>query len=955
MALTRDHNVDDINRGLKVETLWGQEDDTEVTMGIADATSIYAMLSDLSAQPGAYVMRETWSNAYDATRRAGKPYLPVEIQIDEHISDETIAGKLDLASDALPHIRITDHGCGMTQDDIRNLFLQYGGSDKRDEVESVGSKGLGSKAPLAIADTFVVTTTKDGMTTTAVIEKRAGAANTAHVTTKFTGAENGTCVDIPVDKTDVLRQARGMANDIVRYVTDVPVNLNGQESKHTLPETVGHSNAGYVYIGQIEVSTEDGPMPLRVWERDDTKRYNHRFTNSSFPHLGRPDAWELYVLIAGVMYPMSTSRHSSEPLVIVEVEPGWLDFTPSRDEIKENKAKRELIEQIQKNWPNFDHSEALMRWLCEQGHGAFARMGKSLSIGKPKRNPYSYYSPSSVYIESGVICVNESSHNRLEMDRATVDALCPHASWLFEDDAEIPTFVSVYRDANARAHLSICERDIPANRVSKLTVSDLKTKFPNTADKFAAALADEDQIFWVCDMEPHDEAEDETSRKALRLDDLKTLMRALANWHTWQGRNGVILNTGKPKTANLTIVLDYHDGTVADGVKAYLGEHRKTTLAEVCEGAREMRRLQRTQPTKAARAKKNPLASTDWKSVAAHRCRVPHASKFTEGQMMQLLTVKPSSHYWRYLEECDSQVESLWAPNGNLLGAANGPTDAPLANVALVLCDCKSEHMYMNLTSSLAAVIGLARAHGIDIVPPEIDCVCLSQNSTPLKREVDSAKLNGAIVLADFRTNVQVLEESYLSNPEADAYVSGSKVRVSQRALFLDDDETAARWATLTNPNCFATGSEMNYATAARICLDATENTDDATLRRLYVDPVSSLLAEGGNADKGFYRWVPWRTEVTRTYHMRNPETRFSEMQPTNSDVLIKDMSQGAEELHELQTAAIKAACCAIRPLCVMTRASNNYAQVDDESRKAFQDMFSDVFAKSIRRELTCE
>jgi hypothetical protein len=38
-----------------------------------------------------------------------------------------------------------------------------------------------------------------------------------------------------------------------------------------------------------------------------------------------------------------------------------------------------------------------------------------------------------------------------------------------------------------------------------------------------------------------------------------------------------------------------------------------------------------------------------------------------------------------------------------------------------------------------------------------------------------------------------------------------------------------------------------------------------------------------------------------------------------------------------------------------MTRASNNYAQVDDESRKAFQDMFSDVFAKSIRQELTCK
>lgn len=347
---TRTHNVDDPSHGTKMrETLWSANAGETVKMGIANADAIYAMLSDLSAIPGAYVLREAYSNAYDATLRAGSDE-PIEIVLPEQSSANGITAKLIGNITALESMRVTDHGCGMTPDEVRNNFLQYGGSDKLDELDSVGSKGLGAKAPLAIADAFDVFSTKDGITSHAHVTRNANAAASATLVVEETHNPDGTTVVVPVGSPDVLSQMWQFADQLSQFATDIPITLNGKLIEAKLPTERAHASGGYICLGEIEVQT-DPPTKMRAWQRysDDFSEYQawptHHASNEPFVYVS--------ALIGGVCYPLENHR-STAPYHIFEVDPGWLDFTPSRDEIKDSPSNTAFIEALREAIDAFD-------------------------------------------------------------------------------------------------------------------------------------------------------------------------------------------------------------------------------------------------------------------------------------------------------------------------------------------------------------------------------------------------------------------------------------------------------------------------------------------------------------------------------------------------------------------------------------------------------------------------
>lgn len=126
------------------------------TFGISlnDSAHIMTILRDtLYSDKVLAVLREYSANAWDSHRAAGKPTLPI---------------KVTLPTAMVPTLSIRDFGAGLSQEDVFQVYTQYGASTKRTDDNSVGMLGIGSKSGFAYSDSFTVTSFYAGVKKTYV-------------------------------------------------------------------------------------------------------------------------------------------------------------------------------------------------------------------------------------------------------------------------------------------------------------------------------------------------------------------------------------------------------------------------------------------------------------------------------------------------------------------------------------------------------------------------------------------------------------------------------------------------------------------------------------------------------------------------------------------------------------------------------------------------------------------
>lgn len=375
-VIARDGNVNSLNSDMTSEVLYeipnANMSDKPFLMDVSDRghAEILDELTDLSANKGAYALREVYSNAHDATVRAGDMSRPIEITIPTvAAATNSLAEKLAMASATtgveIEYAYVTDHGIGMTEYDLRTYFTQYGGSNKRDDAASVGSKGLGSKAPLSVADFFDVVTSKDGVRTSMHLW-RAEDGNYAEVTSSEPCPidETGTTVKIPVMNPTIGSQMLECAEEIARYNSDANLFVNGKQTSSTLNCEVGSVSCidghSYVHVGnvQIGVSQDGSPVSVPAWLSADI------FGGRLLPWTsGRTDSrldvgdGGVRAVLCGIGYKLVAEKErrsyyyagyspKSHPACIIEIEPGYLNFTVSRDEIKDDSRKRAMVEAL---------------------------------------------------------------------------------------------------------------------------------------------------------------------------------------------------------------------------------------------------------------------------------------------------------------------------------------------------------------------------------------------------------------------------------------------------------------------------------------------------------------------------------------------------------------------------------------------------------------------------------
>ncbi|WP_181273602.1 ATP-binding protein [Brevibacterium oceani] len=185
---------------------------TASRIGTADMGLAMEFFASIYSRPRDAVLRELAANGVDAQRDAGYDG-PVEITLPD----------LDH-----PQISIADHGVGMDERTLTEVFGNYVASTKRDSATQIGGFGVGSKTPFAVADQFTVFSTTDGVTRLMLFAKLPD-GGTGHkiLSAKETGRPSGTTVSVPVGLEDLDEWAVA-AQRVFRWWDEGAVLVDGE-------------------------------------------------------------------------------------------------------------------------------------------------------------------------------------------------------------------------------------------------------------------------------------------------------------------------------------------------------------------------------------------------------------------------------------------------------------------------------------------------------------------------------------------------------------------------------------------------------------------------------------------------------------------------------------------------------------------------------------------------------
>lgn len=172
-----------------IATAGTSQEDIVARIDIENVAHIMNHLSNLYSDPIYAVVREYSTNALDSHVAAGNT-APIEIHLPSPDSLEFV---------------VQDEGVGLDIEELREVYLNYGASTKRDSNDFNGTLGFGSKSGVTYAPLgWKVRAVKNGQQVLAVVAKNEdGIAVMRVLASGPSGLPNGVRITIPVDEDDV--------------------------------------------------------------------------------------------------------------------------------------------------------------------------------------------------------------------------------------------------------------------------------------------------------------------------------------------------------------------------------------------------------------------------------------------------------------------------------------------------------------------------------------------------------------------------------------------------------------------------------------------------------------------------------------------------------------------------------------------------------------------------------
>jgi anti-sigma regulatory factor (Ser/Thr protein kinase) len=174
----------------------------------ANYSKVFMMISEsLYTNPIGSFIREIVSNAIDANTTA-KVDKPVLINV--------------FKEDLLTYITVEDEGVGMSDEEMKTVYMSIFKSTKDDNDDHIGGWGLGSKSPLAYASEFEINTCKDGILNRYLLVKNEGLELIPLETA--ISEKSGTTIKIEIKENDIYTVHKELNKQLIYFKNVVVYN-----------------------------------------------------------------------------------------------------------------------------------------------------------------------------------------------------------------------------------------------------------------------------------------------------------------------------------------------------------------------------------------------------------------------------------------------------------------------------------------------------------------------------------------------------------------------------------------------------------------------------------------------------------------------------------------------------------------------------------------------------------
>ncbi len=304
---------------------------------------LMGVLTNLYSDKALAVIREYSTNARDSHIQANHADRPIETTLPANGS-------------RTPKFRVQDFGVGLSFDELRDVYAQYGASTKRMSNDVNGMLGLGCKSALTYADSFTITSVKDGRKVMAVVTKDESGVGAIKVLADLETSEaNGVTIEIPVPASSV-GSFRKTAHEFFRYWEPGTVLIDGAAPSD--PHRGTEENGSAVWVTPDILVTR-----------------------------GAGYGEKSHVVMGGVAYPHDFQM--SGCLIRAWVNVGEVDFTPSREALhytdRTNSTVQRIKVSVNNNLVSRIRRVASKGTVYERNHVVYqwAEHVNSLSSSKP--------------------------------------------------------------------------------------------------------------------------------------------------------------------------------------------------------------------------------------------------------------------------------------------------------------------------------------------------------------------------------------------------------------------------------------------------------------------------------------------------------------------------------------------------------------------------------------------
>jgi hypothetical protein len=270
----------------------GEVDSIQAKIADSSMAFFYEMMSkSLYSNPIGSIVREITSNCFDSHQEAG-------------VDDPVIIKKGD--DEEGDYISFNDYGVGLSPDRIKNIYMNYLSSTKRDSNEQIGGWGLGSKTPLAYCDYFYINTNFDGKKYNYILSKGTSVPTLDLLNQEDTTERNGTEIRIYM-----------AYNDISKFRSELRTQL--------------------CYFDNVYFDNWDINNNYKIYNFNHFK-YRNKDQYSS----------QMHIILGKVSYPINWAEINTKSIPIpigVKFEIGELVVTPNRESLRYTDEVKKIVKE----------------------------------------------------------------------------------------------------------------------------------------------------------------------------------------------------------------------------------------------------------------------------------------------------------------------------------------------------------------------------------------------------------------------------------------------------------------------------------------------------------------------------------------------------------------------------------------------------------------------------------